>query len=81
MISFFNGEYIDETAEYYKEVLEEGESIIDDYVSEGYWSLNKDFRQSKEWESMSLEDKVCLLIKTEGIEAFKKFIGKYIVNR
>jgi hypothetical protein len=81
MISFFNGEYIDETAEYYKEVLEEGESIIDDYVREGYWSLNKDFRQSEEWENMSLEDKVCLLIKTEGIEAFKKFIGKYIVNR
>ena len=81
MISFFNGEYIDETAEYYKEVLEEGESIIDDYVREGYWNLNKDFRQSEEWKNMTQEDKVCLLIKTEEIEAFKKFIGKYIVNR
>ena len=27
MISFFNGEYIDETAEYYKEVLKEDETI------------------------------------------------------
>ena len=81
MISVFNGEFIDETAEYYKEVLEEGKSIIDDYISEGYWSLNKDFRQSEEWKNMIAEDKVCLLIRTEGIEAFYRFIGKYIVNK
>lgn len=81
MISFFNGEYFDETAEYDKEVLEEGESIIDDYVREGYWSLNKEFRQSEEWKNMTQEDKVCLLLKTEGIEAFCKFIGKYIVKQ